>query len=279
MSPLLTRRDFIKVSFTAGGALLIGAYLDACAPEMISVPTITPTPTTTPTPRLVFEPNLFIRIAQDESVTLIIHRSEMGQGVRTSLAMILAEELEADWANIRVEQMDAQAQLNQITSGSGSITINYAPLREAGSMARAILINAAAQTWNVPVEECKADQGKVVHAASGKKLSYSELVGIARDLKLVTTAQLKAPKDFRLIGTSVPRIDGKDIVMGKAIYGLDVRLPGMLFATVARSLVLGGKLKDYDSTQAKSVAGARQGIPIAYHSGAVPSANRVATPR
>jgi len=262
MSPLLTRRDFIKVSFTAGGALLIGAYLDACAPEMISVPTITPTPTTTPTPRLVFEPNLFIRIAQDESVTLIIHRSEMGQGVRTSLAMILAEELEADWANIRVEQMDAQAQLNQITSGSGSITINYAPLREAGAMARAILINAAAQTWNVPVEECKADQGKIVHAASGKKLSYGELVGIAKDLKLDTTAQLKDPKDFKLIGTSVPRIDGKDIVTGKAIYGLDVRLPGMLFATVARSPVLGGKLIDYDSTQAESAAGVRKVIKI-----------------
>src|SRR5258706_10444798 len=158
--------------------------------------------------------------------------------------------------------MDAQAELNQITSGSGSITINYARLREAGAMARAILINAAAQTWNVPVEECKADQGKIVHAASGKKLSYGELVGIAKDLKLDTTAQLKDPKVFKLIGTSVPRIDGKDIVTGKAIYGLDVRLPGMLFATVARSPVLGGKLIDYDSTQAESAAGVRKVIKI-----------------
>src|SRR5258706_6702803 len=129
-------------------------------------------------------------------------------------------------------------------------------------MARAILINAAAQTWNVPVEECKADQGKIVHAASGKKLSYGELVGIAKDLKLDTTAQLKDPKDFKLIGTSVPRIDGKDIVTGKAIYGLDVRLPCLLFATVARSPGLSRKLIDYDSTQAESAAGVRKVIKI-----------------
>ena len=265
MNKKFTRREFLKVSFTAGGALLIGVYLDACAPttaEPTVVSTLAATSTSTPVPEPAFQPNVYIRIEKNGLVTLTIHRSEMGQGVRTSLAMILAEELEADWNTIHVEQMDAQSQLNQITSGSGSIMLNYTPLREAGATVRALLVNAAAQTWNVSPDECKAEQGAVVHAASGKKLSYGELVGIAKDLKLDKTTQLKDPKDFRLIGTSVPRIDGKNIVTGKAIYGLDVRLPGMLFATVARSPVLGGKLIDYDSTQAESVAGVRKVIKI-----------------
>ena len=145
---MISRRDFLKVSFTAGGALLIGAYLEACAPpEATEPPVLTPTPTDTPTPdESPFQPNLFIKIDPQGNITLTIHRSEMGQGVRTSLAMILAEELEADWSSIHVEQMDAVEELNQITSGSGSIAINYKPLREAGAMAREMLIAAAAQT-------------------------------------------------------------------------------------------------------------------------------------
>ena len=265
MNKNFTRRDFLKVTFTASGALLIGAYLDACAPttsEPTVIPTLAATPSSTPAPEPIFQSNVHIRIEKNGLITLTIHRSEMGQGVRTSLAMILAEELEADWANIHVEQMDAQGELNQITSGSGSITINYVPLRDAGAMARAILVNAAAQTWNVSPDECKAEQGVVIHTASGKKLSYGELVGIVKDLKLDAAAQLKDPKDFKLIGTSVPRIDGKNIVTGKAVYGLDVRLPGMLFATVARSPVLGGKLIDFNSIQAESVAGVRKVIQI-----------------
>src|SRR6266496_4265423 len=261
MSPQLTRRDFLKVSFTAGGALLIASYLEACAP---AEPTVVPisTPTTTPIPESPFQPNLFIRIDPDGIVTLNIHRSEMGQGVRTSLAMILAEELEADWSTIRVEQMDAVKDLNQITSGSGSSAINYTPLREAGATARALLVNAAAQTWGVAPEECKAEQGKVIHTASGKQLGYGEVVSAAKDLKLSVEPQLKDPKDFRIIGTSVPRIDEPDIVTGKAIYGLDVRLPGMLFAAVSRSPVPDGKLIDYDSSQAESVSGVQKVVKV-----------------
>ena len=160
MSPQLTRRDFLKVSFTAGGALLVGSFLDACAPPApTEIPTRVPTSTATPIPEVPFQPNLFIRIDPDGTVTLNIHRSEMGQGVRTALAMILAEELEADWSKIRVEQMDAVKDLNQITSGSGSIAINYTPLREAGATARAIPVDAGAQLWGVSPEECKAEQG------------------------------------------------------------------------------------------------------------------------
>lgn len=254
----ISRRDFLKISFTASGALLI----TACAPEMLPSPTMTAAPTSTPIPEITFEPNLFIHIAQDGRITLRVHRSEMGQGVRTSLAMILAEELEADWQTVHVEQMDVTASLNQVTSGSGSVMINYGPLRTAGAAARTLLIQAAAKTWNVSAAECKAEKSAVIHTSSGKQLGYGELVQLAKDLQLEADASLKEPKDFTIIGTSKPRVDATDIVTGKAIYGLDVRLPGMLFATVARCPVLGGKLKDYDSTQAESVAGVKSVIKI-----------------
>ena len=258
----LTRRDFLKASFTTGGALLIGAFLEACAPTATAdppTPAPTSTQTSTPVPQQPFQPNLFVRINPDGTIAMIIHRSEMGQGVRTSLAMILAEELEADWSTVRIEQMDArsQSEVNQITSGSGSILINYVPLREAGAMARQILIAAAAQIWGVTSEECRAEAGSVVQVATGEKLGYGELVGIARELSLTKEPALKDPADFKLIGTSVPRVDDPDIVTGKAIYGMDVRVPGMLYAVVARSPVFGGRLAHYDSTQAESVPGVR----------------------
>lgn len=258
----ITRRDFLKASFTTGGALLIGAFLEACAPPAPTdapTPALTSTQTSTPVPEQPFQPNLFVRINPDGTITMIIHRSEMGQGVRTSLAMILAEELEADWSTIRIEQMNArsQSEVNQITSGSGSILINYSPLREAGATARQILIAAAAQTWGITPEECKAESGSIVQIATGERLGYGELVGIAGELRLTEEPALKDPADFKIIGTSVPRVDDPDIVTGKAMYGMDVRIPGMLYAVVARSPVFGGRLADYDSTQAESVPGVR----------------------
>lgn len=259
----INRRDFLKVTFTAGGALLFGAYLEACAPdELTNTPLPTFTSTSTPPAGPPFEPNIFIRIDTDGTVTLIIHRSEMGQGVRTSLAMILAEELEADWSRVRVEQMDANREVNQITSGSGSITINYSHLRQLGSMAKVMLIEAAAQFWGVDKEECKAESGYVTRTATGDKLSYGELVPLVREITEKPLPQLKDPKDFKLIGTSVRRVDDPDIVTGKAVYGLDMRVPNMLFAVVARSPVIGGKLVDFDSAEAESVAGVRSVVQI-----------------
>ena len=258
----ITRRDFLKVSFTAGGALLISSWLEGCAPEMLPAPLPSPAPTFTSTPVPAFQPNLNIRIDPDGTITFIIHRSEMGQGVRTTLAMILAEDLEADWSRIRIEQMDAQSELNQITSGSGSILINYDSLRRAGATARAILVQAAAREWGVPATECKAENSLVTHTATGKQLGYGELVGLANDVKLDSEVRLKDPADFKLIGTSVPQIDGPNMVTGKAIYGLDVRLPGVLFSVVARSPVPGGKLIGYDSAAAQAVRGVRQVIEI-----------------
>jgi isoquinoline 1-oxidoreductase subunit beta len=256
----VTRRDFLKVSFTAGGASLVASWLEGCAPEMIPAPLATPVSTPTSAPQPPFQPNLHIRIAPDGAISLIIHRSEMGQGVRTSLAMILAEELDADWSAIRVEQMDAQRELNQVTSGSGSVIINYDALRQAGATARALLIQAAAQSWGVSADECNAENSLVTHTASGKQLGYGELVSVAKDLKLDEHVTLKNPADFKLIGTSLPRVDEVNIVTGKAVYGLDVRLPGMLFTTVARPPVQGAKLVSYNAAAAQAVRGVRQVI-------------------
>ncbi len=256
---LINRRSFLKVSFTSLGALLISTYMEGCA-RLESAATATPAATSTPQP--AFKPNLFIRIDQDGIVNLIIHRSEMGQGVRTALAMILAEELDADWKNVHVEQSDAVDSLNQVTSGSGSVAINYGPLREAGAAARDILIAAAAKTWGVPLAECKADQGAVIQTSTGKRLSFGELVLAAKGINVVSSTGLKDEKDFKLIGTSLPRIDDPEIITGKAIYGLDVRIPGLSFATVARSPVLGGTVKSYDDSAAKAVPGVKAVVQV-----------------
>ncbi len=257
----LTRRDFLKVSFTAAGALLITSYLDACAPSEATE--VVPARTSTPIPEPVFKANLFIRIDKDGIVTLTIHRSEMGQGVRTSLAMILAEELEADWSKVRVEQSPANTAIgSQTTGGSGSIADHYSILREAGATARDMLILAAAQMWGVAPEECRAEQSTVIHAATNKKLSYGELVTAAKDVRLTKSPQLKDPKDFRFIGTSLPRIDDLEIVTGKAIYGSDVRLPGMLYAVMARCPVFGGKLINFEADKTRSTRSVRDVVQV-----------------
>ena len=257
----LNRRDFLKLTYAASGSLLLAACAPAIPTEILT-PTQAATATSTPVPDVPFQPNLFIRIDPDGAVTLTIHRSEMGQGVRTSLAMILAEELEADWKAIRVQQMDASKGVNQITSGSGSIMINYDSLRKAGAAVREILVNAAAQFWGIPLGACKAENGEVIRTDNGERIGYGKLVGIASNLEINSMPTLKDPKDFRLIGTSVPRIDEPDIVTGKAIYGLDVRLPNMLFAVVARSPIIGGKLLTYESSEAQAVMGVRGVIEV-----------------
>lgn len=289
MSPRtkITRRDFLRVSFTASGALIIAACAPAAptpapaptiaalatqpptlaptlAPTATALPTDTPAPTATSEPATPFQPDLLIRIDPDGKITLTVYRSEMGQGVRTSLAMLLADELDADWKMVHVEQSPANTKIgnNQITSGSGSIADTFSPLRSAGARARAILVAAAAQTWGVKPTECRTEASTVIHTASGKQLSYGELVTAAKTVKLSGLPRPKDPQDFRLIGKSIPRIDGPDIVTGKAQYGLDVHLPNMLFATVARCPVPGGTFKTYDAARAKAVPGVKQIVEL-----------------
>jgi isoquinoline 1-oxidoreductase subunit beta len=183
----------------------------------------------------------------------------MGQGVRTSLPMLVAEELEADWDRVRVEPaLTNIAYGNQETVGSTSVQDSWEPLRMAGATARQMLIRAAAENWGVSAAACRTESGSVIHTPSGRSLSYGELAGAASRLPIPADVRLKDPKDFRLIGRRLPRVDTPAKVSGSAVYGTDVRLPGMLFATVLRCPIIGGKLKGFDSTRAKQVPGVRE---------------------
>ena len=236
-----TRRQFLRAGAVGGAALLVEVPLLARSEK----------PGTSR-----FAPNPWLSITRDGRITLVIGHSEMGQGVRTSLAMILAEELEADWKTVAITQASPgpdYANLN--TGGSDSIDDSWKALRTAGAAARAMLVEAAARTWKVPASDCAAREGAVVHAATGRRLSYGRLVALASTLPIPKEPRWKDRKDFRLIGTAVPRIDGPSIVSGKAGYGLDVRVPGMLFAAVARCPVPGGKVARFDAAKAMAVSG------------------------
>ncbi|QXI55049.1 xanthine dehydrogenase family protein molybdopterin-binding subunit [Pseudomonas alvandae] len=208
----------------------------------------------------VDDPNIYVSIAADGSVTVICNRSEMGQGVRTSLSMVVADELDADWALVKVRQAPAdEARFgNQDTDGSRSMRHWYEPMRRCGAAARTMLELAAAAQWKVPVGECRAQLHKVVHQPSGRELGYGELASAASALPVPgrDSLRLKQPSEFRYIGKEASRaIDGADIVNGRAVFGADVHFDGMLYAVVARPPVYGGKVKSVDSSAALKVPG------------------------
>jgi isoquinoline 1-oxidoreductase subunit beta len=212
-----------------------------------------------------FAPNAFIRIGPDNIVRLWAIRSEMGQGVRTLLPMVLADELEADWERVVIEQARMEARFKGIrlrTSGSGSAAETWEPLRKAAASAREMLVSAAAEQWQVDPKTCVAQQGTVIHSPTGRKLTYGQLANAASRIPVPTKPRLKDVKDFRLVGKPVKRRDAKAIVSGSAIYGLDVKLPGMLYAVVARCPYLGGKLVACDPAPALKIAGVKNVIPI-----------------
>ena len=243
-----TRRDLFRYGAIAAGAsaaLRVPLLADAAASASR------------------FAPNQWLRIGADGRVTLVVARSEMGQGVRTSLAMILAEELEADWPSIAIEQASPSPDYEDMnTGGSDSVISSWTMLRKAGAAAREMLVEAAARRWKAPAGECRAEKGFVVHGASGRRLAYGALTGDASKLPVPKDPALKDPKDFRIVGTRVPRIDGPAIVTGRAKYGLDTRVPDMLFAAIARCPVSGGKLVRFDDAKAKKVPGVRGAVAI-----------------
>jgi isoquinoline 1-oxidoreductase beta subunit len=254
------RREFLKTTAAAVGGLCIAAYvpeLGAGAREQAAAGTG------------VFAPNAFVRIAPDDTVTVIVNHSEMGQGVYTSLPMLLNEELEADWSKIKVEAAPVDAAYNhtiygvQMTGGSSTTPSEWERFRKMGAMARLMLIQAAAEKWNVPPESCHAQNGFVVHAESGKKAGYGSLTEAAGKLKPPPNIPLKDPKKFTLIGKSTKRLDTPSKTNGTAQFGLDVKLPGMLYAVVARPPVFAGKVSSVDSADALKVPGVRavQQIP------------------
>jgi isoquinoline 1-oxidoreductase subunit beta len=239
MSPL-SRREFVTAGVAAGAGLVIGFYL----PHGSGAQTET------------FSPNAYLRITPDNKVTVIVARSEMGQGVLTSLPMILAEELEADWKQIEIEQAGASTLFgDQSTGGSASVHTTWDPMRKAGATAREMLISAAALTWGVGRSSCTAETGRIKHAASGRSLSYGELVGRAATLPVPTDVTLKQSRDYKIVGQRLARLDSPGKVQGKAIFGIDFRVPGMKFAVLSRCPTIGGKVSSFDDKDSKKVSG------------------------
>jgi isoquinoline 1-oxidoreductase beta subunit len=257
MPSTLDRRRFLQVSAAAGGGLLVGAYLPAWTGTGVTAAAG------------VFEPNVWVRIDADDTVRVVLTQLEMGQGVMTSMPMLVAEELDVDWARIETEWAGAHPKYGnpnfggqQLTAGSNSVRSMWRPLREAGAAARLVLVAAAAQTWDVPASACTTERGEVVHAASGRRLRYGALVDTAATLPVPTEVPLKAPEDFTLLGRSLERLDVPAKVDGSAVFGLDVTLPGLLTARVVRCPVFGGRPVSYDATAARAVPGVVGVVPI-----------------
>ena len=245
-----TRRDFLKVTTLAGGGLLLGFSWFSAASE---------------TPALInkipfagsLNFNSYLSIAADGTITILSPNPELGQNIMTSFPMIVAEELDADWTKIKVLQapLDTKNFDRQLTGGSGAIPHSWKKLRTAGATARYMLIQAAALQWAVPIEECTASNGFVIHSKSGKKLGFGELAEQASKLSVPKEVKLKDRKDFKIIGTAVNNVANKDIVTGKPLFGLDFYREGMLFAVIQRPQAFGTKIKSVDSVAAKAIAG------------------------
>jgi len=209
------------------------------------------------------EPDAFLRVDRSGAVTVFLTKSEMGQGTYTGMAVLVAEELEADWKAIRVVQADALPKFGRMgTGGSRSVRDSYLPLRQAGAAARELLLTAAARQWKVDRASCRAEQGQVVHGPTGRRLGYGALAAEASRLEVPKAPPLKDPKAFTLIGKRVARLDTADKVTGRAVFGLDVRRPGLRHAVVARPPVLGGRVAGYDARKALAVPGVEKVVEV-----------------
>ncbi len=208
-------------------------------------------------PGVVFEPSAFVKIDPDGLVTVTICRSDMGQGVRTSLAMLVAEELDVDWKKVRVIQADTSSKYGrQGTGGSSSITGMNHSMRQVGATARAMLVAAAAKQWSVDPASVKTESGNAIHPDTGKTLAYADLTAAAAAQPMPTTGiLLKDPSQFKIVGKPTNRVDNLDVVTGKAVYGLDVKVPGMAYAVIARPPAFGAELNTMDDTAARKVPG------------------------
>lgn len=242
----IDRRRFIKLSTLSGGGLMIGFMM----PGLPSFGQATPDCE-------YFQPDALIRISKNGDVTIFVARQEMGQGVNTSLPMIVADELEADWKKVKTEIAAYGTMSNGAhdTGGSQSVLTDYTTLRKAGAIAKTMLIAAAAKIWNTSPDKCAADNGTVVNTANMKVLTYGELVCEAALQPVPKEVTLKSPKDFKLIGKEQKKSNLKEILTGKAKYGIDLKVPGMVYASVERCPVLGGKLISVDDSAAKGIAG------------------------
>jgi isoquinoline 1-oxidoreductase beta subunit len=279
MATKLSRREFLKLSGLTSGGLILAIYLEACAPgaetptskvlsstpEAAPTPTQAPTQTSTPASSSPFDwdSDIYIKLDQDAALTFTAFRSEMGQGIRTALAMIVADELDVEWSNVRIVQADADPRYgDQFTGGSQSISSYYDAMRSAGAKARQYLVVAAANVWNVDPDQCTTEVGFVVHPDGEQKLFYGDLVEAASQLERPKNINRKDPSQFRIIGTGIGHWDAPDIVTGKAVFGIDIRLPDMVFAAIARCPVFGGTLASFDDTAARAIPGLKDVVAL-----------------
>jgi isoquinoline 1-oxidoreductase beta subunit len=245
----LNRRSFLKLTALAGGGLALDLYRSplTAAQGPGAIPDLSP--------------QAFIHISKDGVVTIMARASESGQGMRNMLPMLIAEELDVDWKNVRVQQAELNEKIYgpQFSGGSANTPTGWEPLRRVGAAGRQLLVTAGAQTWNVPTSECTTEHGRVLHAASGRSAGYGELASMAAALPApaLSSVKLKDPKDYRIIGHSQAGVDTHSIVTGKPIFGIDVELPGMLYAAIEKAPVFAGKVKTANIDHIKSLPGVR----------------------
>jgi isoquinoline 1-oxidoreductase beta subunit len=250
------RREFLKVSALAGGGLVVGSWFEFLSPSALGAQAGAPT----------FVPNAFIRITPGGAVTLVAQNPEIGQGVKTMLPMLIAEELDVDWADVTVEQgsLDTENFSGQFAGGSQATPTHYYPMRRIGAAARAVLVAAAAQMWGVPESEIETEAGRALHAASGRSVGYGELTEIAAGLPApdLESVPLKDPSEFRIIGTSVPNVDIDAIVTGQPLFGIDTTRPGMVYAVYEKSPVVGGSVRSANLDAVRALPGIRDAFVI-----------------
>ena len=252
----LERRSFLKISLMAGGGVMFGLTTerDAAAQGRGG-------------PAAVPDPHNYIKVAPDGTVTIIAKNPEVGQGVKTMLPMLIAEELDVDWKNVRIEQADYDESKYNMQSAGGSTATptNFTPMRQVGAAGRALFITAAAQTWSVPETECTTASGRVLHKSSDRSLGYGQLASKVATLPAphdLNDLKLKDPSEYKIIGHTQPAYDLHDIVTGKPVFTIDVKLPGMQFAAFERCPVLGGKVVSANLDEIKKMPGIKNAFVV-----------------
>jgi len=260
----LSRRQWLQSSALAGGGLVLGVY----AAELAAQGNPDAPKPDGPKPEKPVALNAFVRIGSDEKVTVVVNHLEMGQGQFTAVPMLVAEELEADWSKVHFEPAPVAVEYNhsvygmQMTGGSSSSWSEWERVRKAGAAARIMLTQAAATQWKVAPDACRAESGHIIHKESGRKLSFGQLAEAASKLTPPKEVTLKDAKDFKILGRPLKRLDTPQKVDGSAVFGIDIQVPDLLVAVVARPPVFGGKVKSFDATQAKAVPGVQHVVQI-----------------